>query len=53
MIEFLADAGNDEYRCISPETALFSESTNSFGLSDEDEGYSLAETGTWIVLSQV
>jgi hypothetical protein len=52
MIELLAHAGNNQYGRVSPETVHFSQSTDRFRLSYEDERYPLAETSTRIVLSQ-
>jgi hypothetical protein len=52
VVELLAHARNDQYRRISSETILFSKPIDSFRLGNEDEGNSLAETSTRIVLSQ-
>ncbi len=53
MIEPLTHAGNDQYGCISLETAQLSKSTNPFRLSDENERYSLAETRARVMLSEL
>ena|SRR2546425_5154646 len=52
VVELLAHARNDKYRRISTETVLFLESTDSFGLRNDDECHSLAEASARIVLSQ-
>jgi hypothetical protein len=52
VVELLAHARNDQYRRISTETVLFLESTDSFGLRNEDECHSLAEASARIMLSQ-
>src|SRR6266446_7030675 len=53
MIELLTNAGNDQYGCVSPETAQLLESTNPFRLSNENERYSLAEARARVVLSEL